>query len=119
MRKAFSPSARASELGTTNDNIRDCLKKLRRRYDAKNTRNLVYMLYKRKASRKANFVATKACIEIMSLISQGETYKNIAAKMEISHSGVCKYLEKLLYDNKCQNINELLILYWDWEFNTK
>ena len=55
----------------------------------------------------------------MKRIVSGNNYEEIALELGITVSGVRKHLDKLVDDNFCQTINDLIVLYADWENSKK
>lgn len=117
--RAFSPSTRLVELGTTIDSLEQYLGQLRSESGALNTRHLIYMMYKPKYRDNIELKASDNWRRILQLICLGAGYHEIARDLSITHSGVVKILEKLKNDNNCYDTDELVILYADWEFPLK
>lgn len=100
---------------TTQSALNASLRDLRKKYKARNTRQLIYVLYERSDKRQARFVASARGLEIMKCIVSGNSYGEIALELGITASCVRKHLDKLVNDNYCQTINDLIVLYADWE----
>lgn len=52
--------------------------------------------------------------EVMELFMRGMSYKQIAERLSISRSGVRRYLEKMLWQNECKSMLELMARYRAW-----
>ncbi len=50
----------------------------------------------------------------MELFMRGMSYKQIAERLGISRSGVRRHLEKMLWQNECKSMLELLARYRAW-----
>lgn len=49
--------------------------------------------------------------QILELFMHGMTYKQIAKQLSISRSGVRRHLEKMLWQNECKSMLELIARY--------
>lgn len=88
-----------------------------KKYQARNTRHLVYIRYKRNTSPINTLKATEKGLSVLHKISHGYPYHEIATMLSVSKSCIEKHINKLLFDNKCDSVNDLIILYADWEHN--
>lgn len=52
--------------------------------------------------------------EVMELFMRGCTYKKIAEQLGISLSGVRRHREKMLWQNDCKSMLELIAKYQAW-----
>lgn len=52
--------------------------------------------------------------EVMELFMRGMSYKQIAERLGISRSGVRRHLEKMLWQNECKSMLELMARYRAW-----
>lgn len=113
--KAFPPLTAVTDLKSTIATITDYLFHLRKKYNARNTRHLIYILYQRNSKTHPPLKASKRGIEILAYFSKGETYKEIAQRLNISDRCVEKHLDRMRNNNRLQIIDELVVLYADWE----
>ncbi len=119
MCKAFSPSARQTELGISVSAMKKYLFQLRKKYKAKNTRHLMYLRYARNAKPEKNLKATPKELEILAQFVVGKTYKRIGAELGIGVKTIKTHIDNLLAKNGCQDADELVILYADWEYQNE
>lgn len=89
---------------------------LAKRYNARNKRHLMYLRYQRNISKPVILIASERRLQILSGISLGKPYSEIASELGISKSCVEKHIEKLMIDNTCEKVDDLIILYADWEY---
>ncbi|MFG6374977.1 MAG: LuxR C-terminal-related transcriptional regulator [Desulfovibrio sp.] len=115
MRKAFSPSSRIEELNITTGTHDQYIRRLRRKYGARNTRHLMYIRYERHSVEHDALKATERDLEILSYFVRGESYKEISEKLGITQSAIEKHMDKMKYKNFLQDSDELIVLYADWE----
>lgn len=52
--------------------------------------------------------------EVMELFMRGFTYKEIAEQLSMSRSGVSRHREKMLWQNDCKSMLELIAKYRVW-----
>jgi len=114
--KAFPPLTAVTDLKSTIATVTDYLFHLRKKYNARNTRHLIYILYERNSKIHPPLKASKRGIEILAYFSKGETYKEIAQRFNISDRCVEKHLDRMRNNNRLQIIDELVVLYADWEY---
>lgn len=88
-----------------------------KKYQARNARHLMYIRYKRNISPINALKATPKGMSVLDKIAHGYTYCEIAMMLNVSKSCIEKHINKLLFDNKCDSVNDLIILYADWEHN--
>lgn len=112
--KAFPPLSHLDELGSTRWSVEDCIKRLRREYNVAKTRQLMYLLYDPAENQPVRFTASQKGIFILSQIVAGKKYKEIAQLIGCSTPNIDRYIEKMCDDNNCQNTDELIIMYADW-----
>ncbi|MBD5641787.1 MAG: winged helix-turn-helix transcriptional regulator [Desulfovibrio sp.] len=51
----------------------------------------------------------------MGYLSKGATYREIAQRLNISVRGVENHLDRMRNNNRLQTVDELVVLYADWE----
>ena len=115
MRKAFSPSSKIEELNITIGTYDQYIKRLRRKYGARNTRHLMYIRYEKNSMKHEPLKATERDLEVLSYFVRGKSYKEISDELGITLSAVEKHIDKLKFNNFLQDSDELIVLYADWE----
>ena len=117
--KAFSPSTKRETLGMSGNVVGKHLFRLRKKYKAKNTRHLMYLRYERNARPEKSLKATPKELEILAQFVVGKTYKRIGAELGIGVKTIKTHIDNLLAKNGCQDADELVILYADWEYQNE
>jgi DNA-binding CsgD family transcriptional regulator len=91
--------------------VRRCLSDLRKIFDVHSTRELVFML-------EASFCVDTPAIKLSSrgedvlrLLMRGFSYKQIGESLGMSISGVRRHREKMLWQNECESVLELIAKY--------
>ena len=113
--KAFFPLAINSELIGNRITIITYIRYLRRKYNARNSRHLMYILYQRNSKKHDSLKSSKRGIDILGYLSKGATYREIAQRLNISVRGVENHLDRMRNNNRLQTVDELVVLYADWE----
>lgn len=88
---------------------------MRREYNVAKTRQLMYLLYDPAENHPVKFTASPKEIFILSQIVAGKKYKEIAKLMGCSTPNIDRYIEKMCDANNCQNTDELIVMYADWD----
>ena len=92
---------------------------LRDKYNARNSRHLMYILYQRNSKSHERLIASERGIQVLSFFSRGEKYKEIAKRLNISDRCIEKHLDRMRNNNRLQTIDELVVLYADWEYGQR
>lgn len=108
------PKVIAKILYTTYGTIRWHLANLRKVYNVHSTRELLLVagVHAPEASQTVRFSPRGR--EVMDLFMRGVTYKQIAEQLGISLSGVRRHREKMLWQNDCKSMLELIARYQAW-----
>lgn len=75
----------------------------------------MYILYQRNYKNHEILKASQRGIQILAYFSLGETYIEIAQRLNISVWGVENHLDRMRNNNRLQTVDELVVLYADWE----
>lgn len=102
-------------MGTTEGTVNDYLKKLRKKYGAKNTRHLVYLRYARQEDNQKGLKASERGIQVLQALVMGKTQKEIGKILGITDRCVEWHIEKMIEDNFIQDADELVVLFADWQ----
>lgn len=92
---------------------------LRKKFNARNSRHLMYILYQRNSRNHEPLKASERGIQILSYFSKGKKYKEIANQLSISDKGVERHLDRMRNSNRLQYVDELVVLYADWEYGQR
>lgn len=88
---------------------------MRCEYNVAKTRQLVYLLYDPAENQPASFTANQKGIFILSQIVSGKKYKEIANILGCSTKNIERHLDQMCDINNCQNTDELIVRYADWD----
>ncbi len=79
----------------------------------------MYLRYERNARPEKSLKATPKELEILAQFVVGKTYKRIGAELGIGVKTIKTHIDNLLAKNGCQDADELVILYADWEYQNE
>ena len=74
--------------------------------------NLMRAIIAGMAKKTSHLVLTQRGKDVFELILEGKTINEIAELLCISHSGVLRHREKMLEQNGCHSMNELVAKYY-------
>lgn len=89
------------------------LEDIRNNLNTHNSITILYNIYGECKCKKQNIKLTPRGFEVFSLIIQGKTDSYISKQLGISYSGVRKHKEKMLEQNDCTSIWQLLGKYYE------
>lgn len=107
------------DLESTKSTVQDYIFRIRIKYNARNTRHLMYILYQRNSKKHAPLKASRRGLEVLAYFSQGAKYKEIAQRLNISVRGVENHLDRMRNNNRLQTVDELVVLYADWKYGQR
>lgn len=94
------------------ETIRWYLANLRKAYAVHSTRELLLMVQlPHESTTIQKMKLSPRGRQILELFMHGMTYKQIAKQLSISRSGVRRHLEKMLWQNECKSMLELIARY--------
>ena len=79
----------------------------------------MYILYQRNSKKHAPLKASDRGLEVLACFSSGEKYREIAQRLNISVRGVENHLDRMRNNNRLQTVDELVVLYADWEYGQR
>ena len=108
------PKEIAKALYLTYGTIRWHLANLRKVYNVHSTRELLRLSTVVTPTVPQPVRLSPRGREVMELFMRGVTYNEIAKRLGISRSGVRRHLEKMLWQNECKSMLELIAKYRAW-----
>lgn len=101
----------AIALHITDGTLRWYLAGLRKAYNVHSTRELLLVQDFRTSALVQSVRFSPRGREVIELFMRGMTYKQIAERLGISLSGVRRHREKMLWQNECKSMLELIAKY--------
>lgn len=109
-----APKEIANALYITYGTLRWHLVNIRKVYNVHSTRELLLVSDMRVYTAPQTVRFSPRGKEVMELFMRGFTYKKIAERLGISLSGVRRHREKMLWQNECKSMLELIAKYRAW-----
>jgi len=94
--------------------VRWHLTNIRKAYNVHSTRELLLAADPTESGLPPPLKFSPRGKEVMELFIRGFTYKEIAEKLGMSRSGVSRHREKMLWQNGCKSMLELIAKYQTW-----
>ncbi len=91
------------------------LTRLRRYFGVHKTREIITMLEARGHATPVQIRLSPRGHEVLRLFMKGFTYKQIGENLGMSISGVQRHREKMLWQNNCDSMMQLIAKYHDQE----
>lgn len=93
--------------------------RIRKELGTNNTIEVIHILYSKNDTIAHNYIQlTPRGKDVFSLIITGKTNEEIAKELGISKSGVRRHKEKMLLQNNCNTILELISKYYNISNNS-
>jgi DNA-binding CsgD family transcriptional regulator len=109
----------AETLHITYGTLRWYLANIRKSYNVHSTRELLLVSGTPVSADMRIVKFSPRGKEVMELFMRGMTYKQIAERLGISLSGVNRHREKMLWQNECGSMLELVARYQAWLAESK
>lgn len=101
----------AERLFITSRSLHLRLERLRKKLGVHKTREILYVLKITPESAMLKLNLTPRGREVFALYLEGMSRAQIAERLGISESGVKRHREKMLWQNDCESIDELVAKY--------
>jgi DNA-binding CsgD family transcriptional regulator len=101
----------AVKLFVTTGSLYQHLSRIRKKFGARNNRELLHIL--RKTSEYAMYTLrfTPRGREVFALIMEGLTSKRISERLGMGVNGIKRHKDKMLWQNDCETMRELIAKY--------
>ena len=113
-REETGPKDIAMTLYITYGTVRWHLLNLRKAYSVHSTRELLLVADARASNTPQPVRLSPRGKEVLELFMRGFTYREIAEQLGMSRSGVSRHREKILWQNDCKSMLELIAKYRAW-----